>query len=104
MLHYGEVLYWPPWAELLSHLNHLMLGINSSSNIVIYVAKVSDNQLFTITFIFFLHVLAGFQVPACSLPELDLQDGGCRMQEDQDENIHHHDHLQHQPYLRAQEG
>ena len=40
MLHYGEVLYWPPWAELLSRLNHLLLGINSSSNIVIYVAKV----------------------------------------------------------------
>ena len=41
MLHYGEVRYWPTWAEILSRLNHFLLGINSSSNIIIYVAKVS---------------------------------------------------------------
>ena len=41
MLHYGEVRHWPPWAEILSRLNHFLLSINSSSNIIIYVAKVS---------------------------------------------------------------
>jgi hypothetical protein len=42
MLHYGEVRQWPTWAEILSQLNHFLLGINSSSNIIIYVAKVGE--------------------------------------------------------------
>jgi hypothetical protein len=42
MLHYGEVRYWPAWAEILSRLNNFLLGINSSSNIIIHIAKVGE--------------------------------------------------------------
>ena len=94
MLHYGEVLYWPPWAELLSHLNHLLLGINSSSNIVIYVAKVGLVCIYVRYHL--LTIFSGFQVPACSLPELELQEGGGNRKEDEQKNIHH---LDHQGYL-----
>ena len=41
MLQYGTIHYWPSWADKLTRWNHLMLAINSSSNIIIYVAKVS---------------------------------------------------------------
>ena len=41
VLYYGELLYWPPWAEVLSKWNHLMLTINASINIFIYVVKVA---------------------------------------------------------------
>ena len=40
MVQYGTLLHWPPWADNLTRWNHLMLVINSSSNIIIYVAKV----------------------------------------------------------------
>lgn len=39
MIQYGSLLHWPPWADNLTRWNHLMLVINSSSNIIIYVAK-----------------------------------------------------------------
>ena len=41
MVQYGTLLHWPTWADNLTRWNHLMLVINSSSNIIIYVAKVS---------------------------------------------------------------
>ena len=41
MFIYGTIEIWPNWAHHLTHLNHLFLVINSSSNIIIYVAKVS---------------------------------------------------------------
>ena len=40
MFIYGTIEIWPKWAHHLTHLNHLFLVINSSSNIIIYVAKV----------------------------------------------------------------
>ena len=40
MLFYGQLKSWPPWAEILSRCNHLMLAINASVNIFIYVVKV----------------------------------------------------------------
>ena len=40
MICYGELVIWPPWAEVLSRLNHFMLALNASINILIYVAKV----------------------------------------------------------------
>ena len=36
----GELMSWPPWAEQLCRFNHLMLAVNASINILIYVAKV----------------------------------------------------------------
>lgn len=39
VLYYGELLHWPPWAEVLSKWNHFMLTINASINIFIYVVK-----------------------------------------------------------------
>jgi len=39
MFKYGEVKIWPNWATQLTYLNHLLFVINSSSNIIIYVAK-----------------------------------------------------------------
>ena len=40
MIYYGKLVIWPPWAEILSRLNHFMLALNASINIFIYVAKV----------------------------------------------------------------
>ena len=40
MISYGQLVDWPPWAEVLSRLNHLMLAVNASFNILIYVIKV----------------------------------------------------------------
>ena len=40
MLKYGELRFWPQWADLLSKWNHFMLAVNSSVNIFIYVIKV----------------------------------------------------------------
>ena len=37
----GELMSWSPWAEMLCRFNHLMLAVNASINILIYVAKVS---------------------------------------------------------------
>ena len=37
---YGQLMFWPPWAELLSHITHFMLALNSCINIFVYVAKV----------------------------------------------------------------
>ena len=47
MIYYGELVIWPPWAEVLSRLNHFMLALNASINILIYVAKVSILVHFT---------------------------------------------------------
>ena len=44
VLYYGELLHWPPWAEVLSKWNHFMLTINASINIFIYVVKVRENM------------------------------------------------------------
>ena len=40
MVHYGTIQFWPVWADNLTRLNHLMLVVNSSINIIIYTAKV----------------------------------------------------------------
>ena len=40
MVHYGTIQFWPAWADNLTRLNHLMLVVNSSVNILIYTAKV----------------------------------------------------------------
>ena len=45
MIEYGNILEWPPWAERLTRLNHVMLVTNSSANIVIYVFQVSKDFL-----------------------------------------------------------
>ena len=45
MIEYGNILEWPPWAERLTRLNHVMLVTNSSVNIVIYVFQASKNFL-----------------------------------------------------------
>jgi len=39
MLHFGTIVIWPDWADVLTRCNHLMLVINSSVNIIIYTAK-----------------------------------------------------------------
>ena len=44
MFWFGDIKDWPPWANTLTHLNHLFLVINSSSNIIIYVAKVEKHN------------------------------------------------------------
>ena len=43
VIYNGDLLYWPPWAEVLSRFNHLMLAVNASINILIYVVKVSSS-------------------------------------------------------------
>ena len=48
MFVYGTIESWPRWAHFLTHLNHLFLVINSSSNIIIYVAKVHSYSLLSI--------------------------------------------------------
>ena len=40
MIYYWLLVVWPPWAEVLSRLNHFMLAVNASVNILIYVVKV----------------------------------------------------------------
>ena len=42
MVYYGELIVWPPWAEVLSRWNHFMLAVNASINIFIYVIKVAE--------------------------------------------------------------
>ena len=49
MFWFGDIKDWPPWANTLTHLNHLFLVINSSSNIIIYVAKVERHEKKPIT-------------------------------------------------------
>ena len=39
MFRYGQMQEWPSWAAYMVYINHLFLVINSSSNIIIYVAK-----------------------------------------------------------------
>ena len=39
MFRYGRMQEWPDWAAYMVYINHLFLVINSSSNIIIYVAK-----------------------------------------------------------------
>ena len=39
MIYFGSLVYWPEWANNLTYINHLMLVINSSINILIYAAK-----------------------------------------------------------------
>ena len=39
MFLYGTIEVWPRWAHHLTHLNHLFLVINSSSNIIITEAQ-----------------------------------------------------------------
>ena len=41
MYNYGRIKHWPPWIDNLTRLNHVLLALNSSINIVIYTAKVS---------------------------------------------------------------
>ena len=41
MYNYGEIKHWPPWIDVLTRLNHVLLALNSSINIVIYTAKVT---------------------------------------------------------------
>ena len=55
MISYGELLFWPPWAQVLSKCNHLMLTINASINIFIYVIKVrgSNASLIKLFFVIF---------------------------------------------------
>ena len=43
VLYLGRLMYWPVWAGLLSRFNHLMLAVNASINIFIYVIKVRPN-------------------------------------------------------------
>ena len=31
MIYFGELVAWPPWAELMSRWNHLMLAVNAST-------------------------------------------------------------------------
>ena len=45
MIRYGRLIAWPLWADILSKLNHFMLAVNSSINIIIYVIKVVAKQL-----------------------------------------------------------
>ena len=47
MLKFGRIKFWPEWIDVLSRLNHVLLSINSSINIVIYTAKVSVNYSFS---------------------------------------------------------
>ena len=47
MVYYGELMVWPPWAEVLSRWNHFMLAMNASINIFIYVVKVGETQTCT---------------------------------------------------------
>ena len=44
VLYLGRLMYWPPWAEVLSRFNHLMLAVNASINIFIYVIKVREKR------------------------------------------------------------
>ena len=44
MLSHGQLLVWPPWAEILSRCNHFMLALNASINIFIYVVKVVNKM------------------------------------------------------------
>ena len=46
MLKYGELRFWPEWADFLSKWNHFMLTVNSSVNIFIYVIKVRIKSCF----------------------------------------------------------
>lgn len=39
MYNYGEIKHWPPWIDNMTRLNHVLLALNSSINIVIYTAK-----------------------------------------------------------------
>ena len=41
MYNYGEIKHWPPWIDNMTRLNHVLLALNSSINIVIYTAKVT---------------------------------------------------------------
>ena len=41
MYSYGTIKFWPEWIDFLTRLNHLLLAVNSSINIIIYTAKVS---------------------------------------------------------------
>jgi hypothetical protein len=49
MICYKKLVFWPPWAEVLSRWNHFMLAVNASINIFIYVAKVCESQIFLIS-------------------------------------------------------
>ena len=92
MVQYGTLLHWPPWAENLTRWNHLMLVINSSSNIIIYVAKVSTPPPDKYPFL-----ISGFQIPPCPVPDHDLQEGGGGQVQGEEEDLHHHDDYEHQP-------
>jgi len=39
MVQYGTMNEWSAWANVMSRWNHMMLAVNSSINIIIYVAK-----------------------------------------------------------------
>ena len=41
MIYYGQLMDWPLWADVISKLNHFMLAVNASINIIIYVIKVN---------------------------------------------------------------
>ena len=56
MVYYGELMIWPPWAEVLSRWNHFMLAVNASINIFIYVVKVQTNKKNNINQILILRI------------------------------------------------
>eukprot|EP00092_Neocalanus_flemingeri_P105384 GFUD01135086.1.p1 GENE.GFUD01135086.1~~GFUD01135086.1.p1 ORF type:complete len:137 (-),score=35.16 GFUD01135086.1:27-398(-) len=39
MIQFGTIQFWPVWADNLTRWNHLMLVVNSSINILVYMAK-----------------------------------------------------------------
>ena len=62
MVYYGELMIWPPWAEVLSRWNHFMLAVNASINIFIYVVKVQRNKKNIINQILFLRISSSEQL------------------------------------------
>ena len=40
MIWFGTIEQWPKWADNLAQWNHLLLVVNSSGNILIYIVKV----------------------------------------------------------------
>jgi hypothetical protein len=67
MVYYGELMVWPPWAEVLSRWNHFMLAVNASINIFIYVVKVVEPEPKKRKLLLTILCFAGLQVPRCSL-------------------------------------
>ena len=45
MYTFGKIKHWPEWIDVLTRLNHVLLALNSSINIVIYTAKVKPHHI-----------------------------------------------------------